>query len=310
MKALKGHRSKTGTMVLESHARAAIIPPLRPTKPGSPVGCVKGSAEMIIGIASGIGNSDKKNLAVGLSKALGRPVRYVDCDVESNDPPVLVSNFERCDPVEVPLPAVNGWACTGGGDCAEACVPQAIGIFAGMPLVFAELCNACGACVSVCVPKAIRLKPARVGEVRLGTNGAIQHVQGRAIPGARRPQDVVEAATSFLKNATTAVLDCPPGTSQASLAAMRACDFAVILVDATPSGLHDLAQIHKAAKGIDCPVGVVLRSNDKEQKGAEAAQSYCEKNKIPLLMRLQPGGEQSEAALRAMFEAIEQLLAA
>lgn len=265
---------------------------------------------MIIGIASGIGNSDKKNLAVGLSKSLGRPVRYVDCDVESNDPPLLVSNFERCDPVEVPLPVVNGWACMGGGDCAEACDPGAIGIFAGMPLVFAELCNACGACVSVCVPKAIRLKPTKIGEVRLGTNGAIQHVQGRAINGARRPQDVVEASIRFLKDAATAVLECPPGTSPASLTAMRACDFAVILVDPTPSGLDDLAQIHNAAEGIDCPVGVVLRSNDREQKGDEAAQSYCEENKIPLLMRLQTGGEQSDAALRAMFEAIEQLLAA
>lgn len=262
---------------------------------------------MIIGIASGIGNSEKKRLAVDLSKALKGPVRYIDCDVEAGDPPLLRSDFERCEPVEVLLPAVNGWACTGGGDCAEACEPQAIGLFAGMPLVFAESCTGCGDCVLVCVPRAIGLKPTRVGEVRLGMNGPIQHVQARAIPGAQRPADVVEEAMRFLERADTVVLECQAGTSRATLTAMRACDFTVVVADPTERGLEDLTGVHKAARDLGCPVGVVIGSDNKGQKGAKTIEDYCQKSKIPVLMTLKKEPEQSEVALAAMFKTIEQL---
>ena len=83
--------------------------------------------------------------------------------------------------------------CTLCGRCSEVCRYGAIACVGKQVLVFAELCHSCGGCVLACPADAIREVPKPIGELRLGTAGAIRFVEGRLNVGEAMSPPAIRA---------------------------------------------------------------------------------------------------------------------
>jgi coenzyme F420 hydrogenase subunit beta len=57
----------------------------------------------------------------------------------------------------MPIPRVDYDKCTGCGECAEVCPPQAISVDSGIAKIDKNLCEECGECVKACTEKAITI---------------------------------------------------------------------------------------------------------------------------------------------------------
>ena len=126
---------------------------------------------MKIAIASGKGGTGKTTVATSLAHVAGcdgRPVAYLDCDVEEpNGHLFLKPEVLRDEPIHKPIPMVDPARCTHCGLCSRVCRFGAIAGVGRQTLVFTELCHACGGCTLVCPEEAIREEPKTIGRLRV-----------------------------------------------------------------------------------------------------------------------------------------------
>ncbi len=132
---------------------------------------------MIIAIASGKGGTGKTTVATNLASiaaARGCAVTYLDCDVEEpNGHLFLKPKIERQQSIDKLLPKVKSERCTYCGHCSRVCRYGAVACVNKQVLVFAELCHSCGGCVLGYPAGATQKVPKPIGELRVGTAGAI-----------------------------------------------------------------------------------------------------------------------------------------
>jgi MinD superfamily P-loop ATPase len=90
-------------------------------------------------------------------------------------------------------------------------------------------------------------------------------------------------------------VDAPPGTSCPVVAALRGCDFVLLVTEPTPFGLHDLTLAVDMTRALGLPFGVVLnRANSGDGRVVE----YCREGRIPLLMEFPEDRRVAEAYAR------------
>lgn len=79
------------------------------------------------------------------------------------------------------------------------------------------------------------------------------------------------------------IRDAPPGASCPVVESMRGADFALLVTEPTPFGLHDLKQVVNIARALGIPAGVVI---NRDGIGDDAVETYCAGNNISILMRI------------------------
>jgi len=221
--------------------------------------------------------------------------------------------------VSVPVPQVDERLCTACGACGSACRFHAIVSLKTQPLVFPELCHGCGACLLACPAGAIREVPHEVGVVERGLRGEIRFVHGRLKVGSAMSGPLIRAVRKEAGRAPLTLIDAPPGTSCPVVAAVRGCDFVVLVTEPTPFGLNDLRLAVEMCRTLGLPFGVVINRADI---GDDAVRRYCACEEVPLLLEIPEDRRVAEAysrgqaavtvlpPLRALFRELgERLLA-
>jgi len=245
------------------------------------------SERRTIAVASGKGGTGKTTIAVNLAVLLargGRPVQYVDCDVEApNGHLFLRPQIQQSDPVTVPVPAVDTSRCTGCGRCGRICQFRAILAVKGNVLTFEELCHSCGGCVRVCPTGAITEKPLRIGRVDVGAADGVGFVQGLLEIGSVRTPSLVREVRCHAADEGVVILDAPPGTSCPVVTTVRGVDYVVLVTEPTPFGLHDLKLAAAMVRTLGLPCGVVI---NRAGAGDEMVEAYCRDARIDILARL------------------------
>jgi MinD superfamily P-loop ATPase len=79
------------------------------------------------------------------------------------------------------------------------------------------------------------------------------------------------------------ILDCPPGTSCPMVATVRGADFALLVTEPTPFGLHDLILAVDTIRKMGLPFGVAINRCDV---GDDRVVRYCEREGIPVLAQI------------------------
>jgi len=261
-----------------------------------------------IAIASGKGGTGKTTIAVNLARALDRPVRLIDADVEEPNAHLFLKPEIRARAeVSLLVPRVNADLCTRSGDCARACRYHAIVTFGTLPLVFPELCHGCGACAWACRAGAIEEVPHVIGTVYSGTAGLIELVWGTLDIGQPMAVPVIRAVKRFADRSRLTLLDCPPGTSCPMVTAVRGSDFVVLVTEPTPFGLHDLGLAAETLQRLDLPCGVVINRSGSADRLIER---FCAERGLPILMRVADDRRIAEAYSRGILaiEAVEGLV--
>ena len=243
---------------------------------------------MIIAICSGKGGTGKTTVATSLALSLvGKTsVVLMDCDVEAPNAHIFLHpHFTECREVAIPIPQIDPALCTACGKCVEVCQFNALAKVGGKVMVFPQLCHGCGSCTWNCPEDAIQEVPHPIGRMEGGnTAEGIQCLQGTLIISEPMSTPIIRQLKKWQKVGEDVVVirDAPPGASCAVVETLRGADFALLVTEPTPFGLHDLKQILGILQDLDIPAGVVI---NRDGIGNDMVDEYLAQSNIPVLMR-------------------------
>jgi MinD superfamily P-loop ATPase len=244
---------------------------------------------MIISVASGKGGTGKTTIAVNLALSIDN-AQLLDCDVEEPNAHIFLNpQISERKKAFIPVPEIDGSKCVYCGKCAEVCVYNAIAIIPGQGgnkgtyLLFSNLCHGCGACAALCPEKAIKEADREIGVVETGASGEIVFVQGKLNIGEAMSPPLIRKVKEYIDPGKTVIIDAPPGTSCPVVTSVKGSDYAVLVTEPTPFGLNDLILAVEVLRKLGIPFGVVINRADL---GNNKTEEYCEKEKIPVLMKI------------------------
>ena len=249
---------------------------------------------MRIAFASGKGGTGKTLLSTSLAWALAqrgdRRVVYADADVEEpNGHLFLAPTLSADERITVPFPEPVPDRCTGARRCEAACAFNAILVVGRQVRIDPDLCHSCGGCQLACTDGAIVETRRPIGTLHLGAAGAVAFVGGEIDIGQARATPAVDATVARAAEVSTdlgadaLIVDCPPGTSCATMAAVRGADLVVLVTEPTPFGLHDLRLAVAMCRAMKLPVAAVINRADL---GDGATRAWLAAEAIPLVAEL------------------------
>lgn len=236
---------------------------------------------MKIAVLSGKGGTGKTTVAASLAQVIPGS-QYIDCDVEEpNGFLFLHPDITGSTEVTVLVPEVDQGLCTLCGACARICQFNALAVTKKKVLVFPELCHHCGACILACPPHAISEIKRPIGVMESDGDG--RFLQGRLKIGEPVGVPIISALKQQINPNRTTILDCSPGASCSVVRSIEGCDYALLVTEPTPFGLHDLKIAVGLVRKMGIPAGVVL---NKAGSNDELIRYYCDREKLNILLQI------------------------
>lgn len=237
---------------------------------------------MKIAVASGKGGTGKTTISVNLALSLDN-VQLLDCDVEEPDCNIFLKlPLENMEDVFLPVPEIDREKCVFCGKCSEFCRYNALAIFPGDALVFADLCHGCGGCFLVCPEDALKERRKKVGVIEYSSSD-INFMRGVLNTGEPMATPVIKALKKKIDKSKLIILDSPPGTACPVIETVSDCDFCILVTEPTPFGLHDVELAVALTRILEVPCGVII---NKAGIGDDAVHEFLNKEGIPLLMEV------------------------
>ena len=238
---------------------------------------------MIISIASGKGGTGKTTVATNLALSLGK-AQLIDCDVEEPNANIfLKAKIEKSEDVNVDIPIINDELCDYCGKCSDFCAYNALAVVSSNVLVFPELCHSCGGCELVCPKGAIKWKTRVIGKIEHGSIDGFDFYHGILNVGEIMAIPVLKSLKKKIDTSKNVILDAPPGTSCPMIETLNGSDYCILVTEPTPFGLHDLKLAVEVVKHMNIPFGVIINCDGI---GDNKVELYCQKEKIPVLMKI------------------------
>jgi len=237
-----------------------------------------------IAVASGKGGTGKTTVSVSLALTAQGQVQYVDCDVEEPNGHIFLSPVIRTKrEIHLVVPRVMEERCSYCGKCRDLCRFHAITVFGRTIMTFADLCHSCGGCFLVCPEDALARDKRLVGVVEKGHAGGVAFVHGRMRVGEAMAVPLIRAVKEECADDGLIIVDAPPGTSCPLVATVKDCDYALLVTEATPFGLHDLRITVGVLRKLELPFGVIINRADI---GDARTEKWCLEENIKVHMQI------------------------
>ena len=241
-----------------------------------------------IAVLSGKGGTGKTTVSTNLAKVLSknRIVLLLDADVEEpNDHLFYNLTFEKEKSVDVLIPKVNKETCILCGLCAKECQFGAINVFEKGAFVFKNLCHGCGVCSEICPVNAIDEVAKSIGKIKFGKSDFFNFGMGLMNIGEPSGVRIIRELKKYVSSEyDVTIIDAPPGTSCPVVEVLQNIDFAILVTESSPFGLHDLKLAVSLVGEIGIPFGVVINRYDSSFTELE---EYLKTEDIPLLMKIE-----------------------
>jgi MinD superfamily P-loop ATPase len=239
---------------------------------------------MKIAIASGKGGAGKTTVAVNLAYTAPEPVVLLDCDVEEpNCHLFLAPEPDQREAILQPVPLLDALKCNGCGRCGRICQFHAIAFLGSAPLLYTDMCHSCGGCTTVCPTGALREVGQEIGTIETGTMSTGALVYGRLNVGRAISPPLIRAVRQRAFEAPLVLVDCPPGTSCPLVAAVEGCDFALLVCEPTPFGVHDLQLVVDTVRALDIPCGIVVNRGNAD---SQLVHAFSRRTGVPVLQEI------------------------
>jgi MinD superfamily P-loop ATPase len=252
-------------------------------------------------VLSGKGGTGKTSLTAAFASLAGSVV-LVDCDVDAANLHLVMSPVveERHEFVGGAKARIDGAACTGCGQCVEACRFEALRMN-GVAEVDSGECEGCGVCVDVCPERAVELARHVCGEWYISRTRCGEMVHARLKPGDENSGKLVstlrQAAKELAKRngAAWILADGPPGIGCPVIASLSGADYAVLVTEPTLSGMADLERVAGVARHFGVPAGILVNRADINRGLAARIEKYAAANEFTMLGRVECDAAFSEA---------------
>jgi MinD superfamily P-loop ATPase len=243
-----------------------------------------------IAVASGKGGTGKTFVAVNLASLLSETTKtlLVDLDVEEPNAALFIDGTEgQVYEKQRLIPQWDEKKCIICDICSNTCKYHAVVRLGDVIAVFDKLCHSCHACSELCPQSALPMTKHNIGTVRQIYYGRLKLVEGRLNTGEEQAVPLINQVHAMIgceiEPAPVVIFDCPPGTSCPVVAAVKKCDYVILVTEPTPFGLNDLKIAHETVRQLGIPSGVVINRNGI---GDNAVEDWCNDNNTKILAHI------------------------
>jgi len=148
-----------------------------------------------------------------------------------------------------------------------------------------------------CPTGAISEVSREIGVLEKGRAGPLEFVCGVLRVGEAQAPPLIRAVRKHALPDRLNIVDAPPGTSCPVIAAIKDCDFVVLVTEPTPFGLHDLTLAVDTVREMRMPLGVVINRSDI---GDDRVRVFCAKEGIAILCEIRDDRRIAEAYSRGL----------
>jgi MinD superfamily P-loop ATPase len=251
-------------------------------------------------ILSGKGGTGKTSVAAALVHLASQelPIVLADADVDAANLELVLDPTvqETQDFVGGSLAVIDPARCEGCGVCAQVCRYDAIAptkepgrsFFVVDPLS----CEGCNACFYQCPSEAIRLERPVAGqwfrsETRFGPLFHAHLYAGQENSGKLVTMVKQQGRRWALdEDRELLIVDGPPGIGCPVISASAGADLALLVVEPTVSGVHDLERVLATTVHFGVPAFVVINKADINPARADEIAAFCRVQGIELAGRI------------------------
>ena len=250
-------------------------------------------------ILSGKGGTGKTTVAGALAHLASQEasVVLVDADVDASNLELLLSPEvrERHAFFSSKVAVIDPELCVSCGRCEELCRFDAViapAVDGEAFSIDAVPCEGCAVCHFECPAEAIRMEEPQDGLwFRSDTAfGPLIHAHlfaGQENSGKLVAEVRQRAAAIVRENGQTyAIIDGPPGIGCAVIAATTGTHLALIVIEPTVSGIHDLERILGVTEHFGVPALVCINKYDISVRKSDEISDYCAKHGIEVVGRV------------------------
>jgi len=179
--------------------------------------------------------------------------------------------------------------CTGCGLCAETCRFDAVCRTDAVYRIEPTACEGCAACFYRCPAGAVQMIDQVSGcwfhsNTRLGPLYHARLFAGQENSGKLVTQVKQSARHLAAKSASDLLLvDGPPGIGCPVIATVTGADLALLVVEPTVSGVHDLQRILAMTRHFQVPAVVCVNKADINLAQTEKIATFCAQEGVPLV---------------------------
>jgi len=246
-------------------------------------------------VLSGKGGTGKTTVAAALAHLASEefPVVLADADVDAANLELVLdpTELDRHEFMGGQIAIVDPQSCTACGTCSEVCRFDAV--FPGAAYRVDPLaCEGCASCFYQCPADAIRMEEQKAGlwfqsDTAFGPLFHAHLFAGQENSGKLVTLVKQHARLSGLDNdAVLLLVDGPPGIGCPVISASAGADLALLVVEPTVSGVHDLERVLATTEHFGVPALVVINKADLNVANAEKVAAFCAERKIPLVGHL------------------------
>jgi MinD superfamily P-loop ATPase len=247
-------------------------------------------------ILSGKGGTGKTTVTAALAHLASQEMAIVlaDADVDAANLELVLDPVrqEAHDFLSGQVAVIDADVCTACGVCADVCRFDAVTPVPAVYLIDAVACEGCAACHYQCPEQAIHMQEEQAGywyrsSTRFGPLVHAQLLAGRENSG-KLVTMVKQQARQVAKDtgAELLLVDGPPGIGCPVISASSGMDAALLVVEPTISGVHDLGRVLATTAHFGVPALVAINKADLNSVRSDEIALFCEDRNISLVGRI------------------------
>jgi len=244
-------------------------------------------------ILSGKGGTGKTSVAAALAHlaASELSITLADADVDAANLELVLDpeKLEEQDFMGGQLAIIEPDECTACGICADVCRFDAVIPGEDAYQIDASACEGCASCFYQCPTEAIRMEEQRAGlwfrsETRFGPLFHAHLFAGQENSG--KLVTMVKQQGRLLTmddDRDLLIVDGPPGIGCPVIASIAGADMALLVVEPTVAGVHDLERVLGTTRHFGVPALVCLNKADVNPSQSQRVEDFCREEGIPLV---------------------------